>query len=225
MPETKEEAWGMEDPRITKIDEVYYISYTAVSRYGAAAALISTKDFITFTRHGIIFLPENKDITIFPEKIRGKYYAFNRPVPKSFGTPDIWLAESEDLLHWGKYRHFYEVSETGWDNGRVGGGAPPIRTEKGWLKIYHAADSNDRYCLGAFLLDLEDPAKILAKSQLPLLEPEAEYEINGFFGNVVFTCGCLLEEDKLRIYYGAADDSICLAEISLQDLYRHLGIL
>jgi predicted GH43/DUF377 family glycosyl hydrolase len=214
----------MEDPRITKIGERYYISYTAVSEHGAAAALITTEDFNTFDRHGIIFLPENKDITIFPERIRGKYYAFNRPVPKSFGTPDIWISQSEDLIHWGGHQHFCGVSETGWDNGRIGGGAPPIRTEKGWIKIYHAADSNDRYCLGAFLLDLEEPTKILAKSRQPIIAPETEYELNGFFGNVVFTCGCLLEADNIRIYYGASDDSICLAQIRLQDLYKHLGV-
>lgn len=224
MPDVKEECWGMEDPRITKIGQVYYINYTAVSGDGAATALLATKDFQSFERFGIIFLPENKDVTIFPEKINGKYYAFNRPVPKAIGTPDIWISESEDLIHWGKHRHFCGVSESSWENGRIGGGAPPILTEKGWIKIYHAADKNNRYCLGAFLLDLEDPTKILAKSGEPLLEPEANYEVNGFFGNVVFTCGCLLEKEIVRIYYGAADDSICLCEISLEDLFKHLRI-
>ncbi len=224
MPNAREEGWGMEDPRITKIGQIYYINYTAVSANGAATALISTEDFIEYTRHGIIFLPENKDVTIFPEKINGKYYAFNRPVPKAIGTPDIWIGESQDLLHWGSYRHFYGVSESSWENGRIGGGAPPVKTERGWIKIYHAADKNNRYCLGAFLLDLNDPARIIAKSESPLLEPEMEYEVNGFFGNVVFTCGCILEGNNIKIYYGAADDSICLSEISLQNVFRHLGV-
>lgn len=223
MPNAHEECWGMEDPRITRIGETYYINYTAVSPDGAATALITTKDFETFERKGIIFLPENKDVTIFPEKIDGKYYCFNRPVPRGIGTPDIWLAESEDLIHWGKHQHFYGTSGD-WEGGRIGGGAPPIRTEKGWLKIYHAADKNNRYCLGAFLLDLKNPKKILAKSKEPLLKPELPYEEEGFFGGVVFTCGALLEEETLKIYYGAADDSVCLAEISLKELYRHLGI-
>lgn len=224
MPDVKQECWGMEDPRITKIGQTYYINYTAVSSDGAATALITTEDFREFHRLGIIFLPENKDVTIFPELINGRYYAFNRPVPKAIGTPDIWISESLDLIHWGKHHHFYGVSDESWENGRIGGGAPPIRTDRGWVKIYHAADRNHRYCLGAFLLDLEDPSKILAKSTKPLLEPEMNYETNGFFGNVVFTCGCILEQDKIKIYYGAADDSICLCEITLEDLYHHLGV-
>ena len=224
MPNAGNEYWGMEDPRITLIEDTYYINYTAVSPNGAETDLITTKDFENYTRHGCIFLPENKDVAIFPEKINGKYYAFNRPVPKAFGTPDIWLSESEDLLHWGKHKHFYGVADTKWENGRIGGGAPPVRTDKGWVKIYHAADKDNRYCLGAFLLDLEHPDKILAKSEQPLLEPETDYERNGFFGEVVFTCGCIYENQNLIIYYGASDDTICCAEITQEDLYRHLGI-
>lgn len=225
MPNGDNECWGMEDPRITLIDGTYYINYTAISPNGAETALITTRDFESYTRQGCIFLPENKDIAIFPEKINGKYYAFNRPVPKAIGTPDIWLSESEDLLHWGKHRHFYGVADTQWENGRIGGGAPPFKTDKGWVKIYHAADRNNRYCLGAFLLDLEHPDKILAKSERPLLEPEAAYEKDGFFGQVVFTCGCLYENNNLKIYYGASDDTICRADIALEDLYLHLGVL
>lgn len=223
MPDANEECWGMEDPRITKIGSVYYINYTAVSPNGAATALITTEDFEHYQRHGTIFLPENKDVAIFPEKIKGSFYCFNRPVPKGIGSPDIWLSESEDLIHWGNHRHFYGVSD-GWENGRIGGGAPPLRTEKGWVKIYHAADKNNRYCLGAFLLDAENPAKILAKSREPLLEPEMDYETQGFFGQVIFTCGALIEDGRVRIYYGAADDSICMAEVALEDLYAHLGV-
>ncbi len=223
MPNAKEECWGMEDPRITQIGDTYYINYTAVSPNGAATALIITKDFESYERKGIIFLPENKDVTIFPEKINGKYYCFNRPVPKGIGTPDIWLAESEDLVHWGHHEHFYGVSD-GWEDGRIGGGAPPLKTPKGWLKIYHAADKNNRYCLGAFLLDLKDPGKIIAKSEEPLLEPQEDYEVNGFFGGVVFTCGAVMDADMIKIYYGAADDSICMAEMSLEDIYKHLGV-
>lgn len=223
MPNAREECWGMEDPRITKIGDTYYINYTAVSPNGAVTSLVTTKDFESYERKGIIFLPENKDVTIFPEKINGKYYCFNRPVPRGIGSPDMWIAESEDLLHWGEYRHFYGEAG-GWENGRIGGGAPPLKTEKGWIKIYHATDKEGRYCLGAFLLDLENPEKILAKSGVPLLEPEMDYEVQGFFGQVVFSCGALIEEDRIRIYYGAADDSVCMAEITIEDLYCHLGV-
>lgn len=221
FPEADQESWGMEDPRITQIEDTYYINYTSVSKNGAATSLISTKDFTSYERHGLIFAPENKDVTIFPEKINGKYMAFNRPVPCSFGNPEIWLAESPDLLHWGKQRHFCKVSETeGWDNGRIGGGAVPFKTEKGWVKIYHGADRSNRYCLGVFLLDLQDPGKILGRSLIPLMEPEAEYELHGFFGNVVFTCGCLVEGGNVIIYYGAADDKICRADIRLDDIFK-----
>jgi predicted GH43/DUF377 family glycosyl hydrolase len=225
MPDPVSEGWGMEDPRVTCINGTYYINYTAVSLNGAATALITTNDFKTFERKGLIFLPENKDVAIFPEKIHGKFLAFNRPVPRSIGTPDIWLSESEDMIHWGQHRHFYGISDMGWENGRIGGGAPPFRTEKGWVKIYHAADKNNRYCLGVFLLDENDPMKIIAKSKVPLLEPEMEYETEGFFGNVVFTCGCMFEKETVKIYYGAADDKICRADITINDLYSHLGIL
>lgn len=219
-----EDSWGMEDPRITKIEDTYYINYTSVTKYGAAASLISTRDFERFERHGIIFAPENKDVTIFPEKICGSYLAFNRPVPNSIGYPDMWLAKSSDVIHWGEQRHFIGVTEEGWENGRIGGGAVPFKTEKGWIKVYHAADKYNRYCLGALLLDFENPLNILAKTESPILEPETDYEIEGFFGNVVFTCGCLYEDEKVKIYYGAADDKICLAEIGIQDIYEAMQV-
>ena len=219
FPCAEEESWGMEDPRITQIGDEYYINYTSVTENGAATSLISTRDFETFERHGIIFAPENKDVTIFPEKINGMYMAFNRPVPGGIGNPEMWLAQSPDLIHWGHQKHFCGISDAdSWDNGRIGGGAVPFKTEQGWVKIYHAADRNDRYCLGAFLLDLSDPSRVIAKTEAPILEPEAAYETEGFFGNVVFTCGCLVEGDCVSLYYGAADDKICRADFSVSQL-------
>lgn len=221
-PISEEESWGMEDPRITKIGDTYYINYTAVTENGPATSLISTKDFVEYQRHGIIFAPENKDVTIFPEKINGAYVAFNRPVPCGIGAPEMWIAKSPDLIHWGEQKHFCGLScdaEERWDNGRIGGGAVPFKTDRGWVKIYHAADKNDRYCLGAFLLDLDDPSKVLARTAGPILEPEMDYEINGFFGNVVFTCGCIARDENVMIYYGAADDKICRADIHLTDIF------
>lgn len=219
FPCAEEESWGMEDPRITQIGDEYYINYTSVTENGAATSLISTRDFETFERHGIIFAPENKDVTIFPEKINGMYMAFNRPVPGGIGNPEMWLAQSPDLIHWGHQKHFCGISDAdGWDNGRIGGGAVPFRTEQGWVKIYHGADRNDRYCLGAFLLDLNDPSRVIAKTEEPILEPEAPYETEGFFGNVVFTCGCLVDGDHVSLYYGAADDKICRADFSVSQL-------
>lgn len=223
FPIAQEESFGMEDPRVTKIGDTYYINYTSVTENGPATSLISTKDFKDYERHGIIFAPENKDVTIFPEKINGKYLAFNRPVPSGLGNPEMWLAESPDLVHWGKQSHFCGISQAdSWDNGRIGGGAVPFKTEKGWVKIYHAADKDDRYCLGAFLLDLNDPSKVIAKTNQPILQPEEIYETQGFFGNVVFTCGCLLEQDNVILYYGAADDKICRVDIELEEIFKSL---
>ncbi|PDM39615.1 glycosidase [Parageobacillus toebii] len=224
-PETKREAWGVEDPRVTQIDDTYYIQYSAASAEGIGVGLISTKDFVTYERLGLIFPPENKDVAIFPEKINGKYYALHRPVPKGVGRPEIWIAESDNLRYWGNHQYLLGLSEKGWESGRIGGSAVPFKTDKGWLEIYHAADKNDRYCLGAVLLDLNNPAKILAKTEEPILEPEEDYEKSGFFGNVVFTCGLVVEGDTVRIYYGAADESIAGAELSLQEIMSKLKYL
>lgn len=223
MPDPFYETWGMEDPRITQIDRDYYITYSSVAPFGVSESMLHTRDFRQFDRMGVIFAPENKDVTIFPKKINGSYYAFNRPVPSGIGQPNIWLASSPDLIHWGNQRLFSTVSsEETWDNGRIGGGAVPVWTPYGWLKIYHAADRNDRYCLGAYLLALEDPAKVIGRLGFPLMEPEAEYERNGFFGNVVFTCGAVQFGDTLRIYYGAADDKICRVDVCIPELLRML---
>ena len=212
------ERWGMEDPRIVYLEDeqTYCITYTAVSDLGAMPAILLTKDFEHYERISAAFPPENKDVVIFPRKIKGMYQAFHRPVPFEIGTPDIWQADSPDLVHWGNHRHVCGVSEDGWENGRIGSGAPPIRTADGWLHIYHAADRNNRYCLGAMLTELDEPGKMIKKSRLPIFEPEMDYETNGFFGGVVFTCGCILEGEELLVYYGAADDKICRARISLR---------
>jgi predicted GH43/DUF377 family glycosyl hydrolase len=225
FPETRFETFGIEDPRITQINDTYYIVYTAVSPLGVAAGMASTKDFRSVERHGLIFAPENKDVLLFPEKINGKYYALHRPAPNSIGAPEIWIAESENLIHWGNHRFLLGLREDRWDNCRIGGGAVPIKTEKGWLELYHAADQNSRYCMGAVLLDLNDPSKVIARSDHPVLEPEASYEVEGFFGNVVFSCGVLVEGDTVKMYYGAADDSMACAELSLQELMDSLTYL
>lgn len=225
MPVASEESWGMEDPRITQIGRTYYISYSAVTEHGVCVSLMKTEDFQYYERMGIIFAPENKDVAIFPEKIGGAYVAFNRPVPFGIGMPSMWLAKSPDLVHWGEQKLFMATSDKGrWDEGRVGGGAVPLKTEKGWLVIYHAADAGDRYCLGIYMLDLEHPERILGSLEVPFMEPEEDYEKEGFFGNVVFTCGALLQENNVVIYYGAADDKICRADIALDEIYRMLGV-
>lgn len=225
FPDGKYETWGIEDARITKLEDTYYINYTAVSELGAATALIKTTDFVTYERMGVIFPPENKDVSIFPEKINGMYYAYHRPVPKAIGNPDMWVATSPDLIHWGSHQHLLSVAgEDTWENGRIGGGAPSFKTDKGWIHIYHAADKDDRYCLGAFITPLDNPAHIIAKTTLPILEPMETYELVGFFGNVVFTCGAIVEDDNVYIYYGAADEVMAMAVITISELHRLLGV-
>lgn len=224
-PSNEQETFGIEDPRVTQIGDTYYIYYSAASAAGVGEALVSTKNFQQVEHHGMIFCPENKDVLIFPEKINGLYYALHRPVPKSTGSPEIWIAESTNLLHWGNHKHLIGLREDMWDNGRIGGGAVPIKTEHGWLELYHGASKEDRYCMGAVLLDLENPSKVIARSETPILEPEADYEVDGFFGNVVFSCGVLVEGDVVKMYYGVADTSMACAELSLQEILESMKYL
>jgi predicted GH43/DUF377 family glycosyl hydrolase len=225
LPGDPLEEFGVEDPRITELDGVYWINYTAVSRHGVATSLASTRDFRTFERHGMIFTVENRDVTIFPEKIGGRYAALHRPVPAGIGAPEIWLASSPDLVHWGDHRWVLGPRPGAWDSHRLGGGAVPIRTPRGWLAIYHGVDEHVRYCLGAVLLDLARPERVLARSPEPLLAPEADFEREGFFGNVVFSCGALVLEDgkTVRIYYGAADSVTAAADVGLDEILASLA--
>lgn len=223
-PANEYEAFGIEDPRITQIDDTFYITYVAVSAFGVTTALASTKDFESFSRHGIIFPPENKDVLLFPEKIEGRFYALHRPVSPLCKRQDIWLAESLDLLCWGNHRYLMSPCPGSWDEEKIGASAAPFEIDHGWLEVYHGSDRKNRYCLGAVLLDKQKPSKIIARSVQPILQPQADYEIEGFFGNVVFSCGLLHEEEKLKIYYGVADTSVACAEIPLQDVIDNLNL-
>lgn len=224
MPDNQYEQFGCEDARITRIDDVWYINYSAISPMGITTALATTSDFISVEKKGLIFCPDNRDVCFFPERINGRFFALTRPAPCHFGHPEIWICESPDMHHWGNHRHLLGRSGDRWDGSKSGGGAPLIKTERGWLEIYHGVDDDLRYCLGALLLDSDDPTRILAKSAVPLLEPTAPYEREGFFGNVVFTCGALIRDDVLHIWYGAADESIALATLPLPALWQHLNL-
>lgn len=223
FPDCPAEAYGMEDSRITLIDGTYYIAYKSVAPFGVSVTLVTTRDFVSYKKEGIIFCPENLDVCIFPEKVQGRYVALHRPVPKTLGEHNMWVAYSPDLLHWGDHHYLMGVREGFWDGGRIGGGAIPIKTDRGWLAIYHGATAKDVYSLGAILLDLEQPHKILARSTSPILVPQAPYELEGFFGNVVFTCGALVRGDTVSIYYGAADTVMAGADVSLKDLLDDLS--
>ena len=224
FPANDYETFGLEDPRITTFDGTYYISYVAVCSIGVTTCLASTKDFKSFQRHGIIFCPENKDVVLFPEKIEGKFYALHRPVSPLFGKHEIWIAESPDMQCWGNHRYLMGPRSSCWDRTKIGAGAVPFRINQGWLEIYHGVTQNNSYCLGAVLLESEEPWIISARSEKPIFEPQADYECKGFFGNVIFSCGLLCEDGKLRIYYGAADTTICYAELSLEEVIESLTL-
>jgi predicted GH43/DUF377 family glycosyl hydrolase len=217
------ETYGIEDCRVSKIDRTYYLTYTQVSDNGVGVGLRSTRDWNEFVQEGMIFPPHNKDCALFEERIGGSYYALHRPSSPELGGNYIWLAESPDLVHWGRHRCLAHSREGFWDSARVGAGAAPIRTSTGWLEIYHGATKENRYCLGALLLDLNEPWRVLARSETPIMEPLAPYEQEGFFGQVIFTNGHLVSGDHLTIYYGAADSVICAARFSIQSILASLA--
>jgi predicted GH43/DUF377 family glycosyl hydrolase len=218
------QTFGIEDCRVTCLDGTYYLTFTAVSDSGVCVALRTTKDWKTFISHGIILPPHNKDCALFSEKIDGKYYALHRPSSVDLGGNYIWLAESPDGLHWGNHKCLIKTRKGAWDSARIGAGAAPIKTARGWLEIYHGANEKHQYCLGAILLDLNDPSKVLARSEQPIMRPSTEYELCGFFGHVVFTNGHVVapDGDNLTIYYGAADEFVCGATFSITEILGSL---
>ncbi|WP_179413328.1 glycoside hydrolase family 130 protein [Mucilaginibacter sp. E4BP6] len=216
------ERFGIEDCRVSQIGDTYHLTYTAVSDSGAGVGLQTTKDWQDFKRGGMILPPHNKDCAIFEEKIGGKYYCLHRPSSKEIGGNYIWLAESSDGLQWGNHQCLIKSRPGMWDSARVGAGAAPIRTNKGWLEIYHGANDEHQYCLGAFLMDIDDPSRIIARTKYPIMVPTEAYELSGFFGYVVFTNGHILDGDRLTIYYGAADEFVCGAHFSIKEILKEL---
>ncbi len=216
------ETFGIEDCRVATMSDGYYLTFTEVSPVAVGVGLMITKDWKHFERKGMIFPPHNKDCALFEEKIGGKYYAFHRPSSPELGGNYIWVAESPDRLHWGNHKCIAVTRKDMWDEARVGAGAAPIRTTEGWLEIYHGATYKNRYCLGALLLDLNDPSHVLARSKDPIMEPTAAYEQTGFFGNVVFTNGHYVDGDTIHMYYGASDEVICGATLSISRILKTL---
>lgn len=216
------QTFGIEDCRVSKIDRKYHLTFTAVSENGVGVGLRTTENWREFETHGMILPPHNKDCAIFEEKINGKFFALHRPSSVDLGGNYIWIAESPDGIHWGHHKCLARTREGMWDSARVGAGAAPIRTEKGWLEIYHGANEKHQYCLGALLLDLNDPSKVLARSKEPIMVPSAPYELTGFFGNVVFTNGHVVRGDKLHVYYGASDEVVCAATFSIKQILETL---
>jgi beta-1,2-mannobiose phosphorylase / 1,2-beta-oligomannan phosphorylase len=216
------ESYGIEDCRVTEIDGHYHLAYTAVSPDGFGVGLADTADWRTYRRHGLVLPPPNKDCVLFPEMVDGAYVALHRPVTAGLGLPSMWIARSSDLVSWGEHQCILRPRRGMWDSTKLGAGPPPLRIPEGWLEIYHGADEGQRYCLGAVLLDADEPARVIGRSREPIMEPLADYEMHGFFGNVVFATGAVAQDDVLTIYYGAADKHVCGATMSIEEILAGL---
>lgn len=216
------EAYGIEDCRVAQIGDDYFLTYTAVSANGVAVRMRSTSDWRRFTDYGLVLPPHNKDCALFEQKIGNLYYMLHRPSSPEIGGNYIWIAQSPDLYHWGNHKCVARTRKGMWDSARIGAGCSPIPTDEGWLMIYHGADAANRYCLGAMLLDADDPSEVIARSEEPLMEPSEPYELEGFFGNVVFTNGHVVDGDRILMYYGASDKVICRADFSVSAILETL---
>ncbi|MBR9706402.1 glycosidase [Candidatus Pacearchaeota archaeon] len=222
---------GVEDPRLTKIGRKYLMTYVAVSSYeGASTALAISKNLKSWKREGIIFREQNKDVVIFPEKINGMYVALHRPEGFfSFSKPSIWISYSKDLTFWGEDKSIVHPRRNSWDERRIGSGCPPIKTNEGWLEIYHGIGGRGErgvYSAGAFLMDLKNPEKILARTPKtePLMKPGKKYERKGFINNVVFPTGIVrdLNDKDLLIYSGGADSIISVRRMSIKHILNSM---
>jgi len=218
------EAFGVEDPRIVWMDGEYLITYSAYSRHGVRIGLAKTTDFETVERYSLITPSDYRNVVIFPEKFDGLYARLDRP-HSEISPWSIWITYSPDLKYWGESKLIMRPVQYHWDEMKIGPGAPPIKTSRGWLHIYHGVFptmDGSVYRLGAALHDLEDPSKILAVGDQWILQPEEEYEITGYVHNVVFCCGAVAENDgSVKIYWGGADKVMCVGTAKLEDLVDH----
>ncbi|MCK4624510.1 MAG: glycosidase [Phycisphaerae bacterium] len=225
-----EELWGVEDPRITFVPTTgeYLIAYTAYSEAGPLVALARTRDFRKFERLGTIMPPEDKDAALFPVKFDGRWAMIHRP----FGAASehipahMWMSFSPDLKHWGDTRILMRARRGGWwDANKIGLSPPPMETPNGWLILYHGVRKTAAggiYRLGAALLDRDDPTKVIRRSNEWVFSPQETYERVGDVGEVVFSCGWVRNNKTIRLYYGAADTTIAMAEASLSELLDYL---
>ena len=221
------EEYGCEDPRATLIDGVWHITYVSVGSIGITTSRLTTTDFRSFERHGLMFLPDHKDVVLFPGRVHDHYVALTRPMPSSFNRVlGIWIAYSDDLVGWGGHRPLALPRPGMWDGVRTGAGTVPFRVDEGWLELYHGVDSEGRYAMGGLLLDAEDPARVIARSAEPILTPDHDYEQKGFYPNTVFSCGHVpLDDagDRIRMYYGAADCRMAAADFDVKEIVASLA--
>ena len=220
-PFAEYERFGVEDPRITFLEGTYYITYNAYSKHGVRVGLARTSDFETVERVAWITQADCRNVAIFPRKLGGRYARLDRPhshiIPWS-----IWISYSPDLVHWGGSQVVIRPVDYHWDQMKIGPGAPPIRTDKGWLNIYHGVFptmDGSIYRLGVALHELDRPEKVVGVADRWILQPEDRWELVGYVHNVVFTCGALPEDDgTLKLYWGGADSVVCVGTAVIDEL-------
>jgi len=223
-----EELWGIEDPRITYVEELkkFAVVYTAYTRDGPGVSLALTEDFCQFERFGVIMPPEDKDAALLPHRIDGQWALIHRPV--SAPRAHMWISFSENLCHWGRHKLMLEARRGAWwDANKIGLSPPPILTPHGWLVIYHGVRytaAGSIYRLGLALFDLMKPEICVKRTDEWIFGPEEVYERRGDVDNVVFPCGTTVaaDGDTLHLYYGAADTSIAMASGSIRALLNAL---
>jgi predicted GH43/DUF377 family glycosyl hydrolase len=225
-----EEAWGVEDARVTWVEDrkAWIIAYTAYSQSGPLVSLAETKDFVAFSRLGPVMPPEDKDAAVFPRRFGNRYAMIHRPVSTGGFGAHIWLSYSPDLKHWGDHHVLLRARRGAWwDANKIGLSCPPLETPAGWLLLYHGVRNTAGGCLyrlGLALLDLEDPSKVLRRSDEWVFAPETPYERQGDVNGVVFPCGWIHDKpsDVIRLYYGGADTCLALTTAPLDDLLAYL---
>jgi len=224
-----EEQWGIEDPRLTYVQELrkYVITYTAFGPGGPGVALALTEDFRSFERYGIVMQPDDKDAALLPRRVNGNFALIHRPTHDS--GAHVWISFSPDVRNWGAHKVMLPARRGGWwDANKVGLSPPPIETSAGWLMLYHGVRNTAAGCLyrlGLALFELEQPDVCLARGDSWIFAPEESYERQGDVGNVVFPCGLTLGDDgdTIYLYYGAADTCIAVAQGSVRALLTWLS--
>ena len=224
---TVTEQWGFEDPRLVWVEELdrWAITCTAYGPAGPAVFLATTKDFETVERYGIVRHPEDKNAALLPRRLDGRWVLLHRPKTQFGGAHgEILLSRSDDLVSWSAPEQVLQPrAGAWWDSLRIGIGPPPLRTEHGWLLLYHGVKhtvSGEIYRVGLALLDLDEPTRVLRRLPSWIFAPLAPYERTGDVPNVVFPCGLVHDSgsDEIRLYYGAADSTVCVATVQLHDL-------
>lgn len=222
-PISEVENEGCEDPRLSLIDDSLILAYTAFGIHAQhrvfqiALSSINVNDFAEkkwrWGERNLVFPGiHNKDAVVFPEKIKGEYVLFHRI------EPDICIARSPDLKRWYDIKYVFGPSKNHWDSWKIGAAGPPFKINEGWLFIYHGVSVDKVYSLGVALLDKNDPEHVLYRSSKPILEPKEEYELFGQVPNVVFSCGQVIRDNELLMYYGGADTVVCGASCELSEL-------